>query len=465
MTEYDVAVIGAGPGGYVAAIRAAQAGLKTAIIDKRWLGGVCLNVGCIPSKALLKNAELAHTLRERAKDFGISFDNLTLDYGAAVKRSRQVSDRLTKGVAFLMKKNAIDVLMGSARLTGKNTISITPSDGAAQEINAKNIILATGAQASAIPGITFDGEKVVSYLEAILQTTLPNSVIIIGAGAIGAEFATVWSSYGAHITLVEMLPRILPLEDEEVSAELSKAFSKRHIDMLTGSKVKSVATTGNGVVVSVDTPEGEKVLEADQALVATGFRPNTADLGLETAGVVLTERKFIQVDEHFATNVRGIYAIGDVTGKLLLAHVASTQALMVVDAITGKNVEPLDYTMVPRATYCQPQVASFGYTEAQAREKGFEVKIGRFNFIANGKSLGLGESAGFIKIVSDAANNKILGAHLIGPEVSELLPELTLAQRNGLTAEDIAHNIHAHPTLSEVILEAAHAVGGQAIHM
>jgi len=465
MSEYDVAVIGAGPGGYVAAIRAAQAGFKTAVIDKRWLGGVCLNVGCIPSKALLKNAELAHTLRERAKDFGITFDNLNLDFSAAVKRSRQVSDRLTKGVGFLMKKNNIDVYMGSARLTGKNSINITLNEGADQEISAKNIIIATGAQASAIPGITFDGEKIVSYQEAILQTTLPGSVIIIGAGAIGVEFATVWSSYGAQVTLVEMLPRILPLEDEEVSAELTKAFTKRHINILAGTKVKSVATTDSGVAVTVITPDGEQTLEADQALVATGFRPNSADLGLEALGVTLTERKFIQVDDHFATSVPGIYAIGDVTGKLLLAHVASTQALQVVDAITGKKIEPLDYTMVPRATYCQPQVASFGLTEAQAREKGFEVKVGRFNFIANGKSLGLGESAGFIKIISDTKDEKILGAHLIGPEVSELLPELTLAQRNGLTAEDIAHNIHAHPTLSEVIMEAAHALSGQAIHM
>ncbi|HWQ45606.1 MAG TPA: dihydrolipoyl dehydrogenase [Longilinea sp.] len=465
MSEYDVVIIGAGPGGYVAAIRSAQVGFKTAIIDKQWLGGVCLNVGCIPSKALLKNAELAHTLRERAKDFGISFENLTLDYGAAVKRSRQVSDRLTKGVSFLMKKNNIDVLMGTARLASKNTINVTASDGTVQEIHTKNIIIATGAQAAAIPGITFDGEKVVSYLEAILQTKLPGSVVIIGAGAIGAEFATIWSSYGTQVTLVEMLPRILPLEDEEISAELSKAFAKRHINMLTGTKVRSVKTTDSGVIVTVDAPDGEKVLEADQALVATGFRPNSADLGLETAGVALTDRKFIQVDDHFATSVPGIYAIGDVTGKLLLAHVASAQALQVIDVIAGKEIEPFNYAMMPRATYCQPQVASFGYTETQAKEKGYDVKVGRFNFIANGKSLGLGESTGFIKIISEAKYGEILGAHLIGPEVSELLPELTLAQRMELTAEDIAHNIHAHPTLSEVIMEAAHAVQGQAIHM
>jgi dihydrolipoamide dehydrogenase len=465
MTEYDLVVIGAGPGGYVSAIRASQLGLKTAIVDKQWMGGVCLNIGCIPSKALLKNAELAHTLRHRAKDFGIAFDNLTFDFSAAVKRSRQVSDRLTKGVGFLMKKNNIDVYMGTAMLKNKNTVQVTGSDGAVQELNAKNIIIATGSYPTPIPGVAMDGKKIVTYKEAILQENLPASVVVIGGGAIGLEFSTVWNSYGSKVTIVEMLPHIAPLEDDEISIELEKAFKKAGIDVLTGHKVLSVEPTGTGVTVKISGADGEKVIEAEQALVAIGFKPNTANLGLEAVGVKLTERGHIAIDDSMATNVPGIYAIGDVTGKFLLAHVASAQGMVAAETIAKHETTKLDYAMMPRATYCQPQVASFGYTEAQAREKGFEIKVGKFPFIANGKSLGLGESAGFAKIITDAKYGEILGAHLIGPEVSELLPELTLAQRMELTAEDIARNVHAHPTLSEVLMEAAHGVSGSPIHI
>ena len=465
MSEYDLVVIGAGPGGYVSAIRASQLGLKTAIIDKQWMGGVCLNIGCIPSKALLKNAELAHTLRDRAKEFGISFDNLQIDYSVAVKRSRQVSDRLTKGVGFLMKKNNIDVYMGTALLKTKTTVQVTAADGKVQDLTAKNILIATGSYSTPIPGVAMDGKKIVSYHEAILQENLPASAIVIGGGAIGLEFSTVWSSFGSKVTIVEMLPHIAPLEDEEVSIELEKAFKRKGITVLTGHRVLSVEATASGVKVKVSSAEGEKVLEAEQALVAIGFKPNTAGLGLETVGVKLTERGHIQIDDSMATSVPGIYAIGDVTGKVLLAHVASAQGMIAAETIAKHETTKLDYIMMPRATYCQPQVASFGYTEAQAKEKGFNIKVGKFPFIANGKSLGLGETVGFAKIITDAKYGEILGAHLIGPEVSELLPELTLAQRMELTAEDIARNVHAHPTLSEVLMEAAHGVDGTPIQI
>jgi dihydrolipoamide dehydrogenase len=467
MTEtYDVVVIGAGPGGYVAAIRAAQLGQKTAIIEKQWLGGVCLNVGCIPSKALLKNAEVAHTLRERGKEFGFSFENLDLDFSVAVKRSRQVSGRLVKGVGFLMKKNKIDVYMGTARLDAPGTVSVTDAEGEVRSLSARDIIVATGASTLVPPAWNVDGEKVVTYIEAITQERLPESVVIIGAGAIGVEFATVWNSYGSEVTLVEMLPHLVPLEDEEVSLELEKAFKKNGINYLLGHQVEAVEATKTGVRVQVSDAEGElQTLEAEQALVAIGFRPNSAGLGLEELGVEISERGFIQVDERMATNVPGIWAIGDVTGKLMLAHVGSAMGIVCAENIAGAETVTLDYEMMPRATYCQPQVASFGLTEAQAVERGYEVKIGRFPFQANGKALGLGDHAGWVKLVVDEKYGEILGAHMVGPEVTELLPELTLAHLMELTPAEIARNVHAHPTLSEVLMEAAHMAEGAAIHI
>ena len=465
MEEFDVVVIGAGPGGYVAAIRAAQLGMTVAIVDKQWLGGVCLNVGCIPSKALLKNAEVAHTLRERGKEFGFSFENLQLDYAAAVKRSRQVSDRLTRGVGFLMKKNNITVIMGTAKIDPSGQVIVKETEGNIRELTAKDIIVATGSHPSSIPGVEVDGEKVLTYQHAILQEKLPASVIIIGAGAIGLEFATLWNAYGSQVTMVEMLASIAPLEDAEVSAELAKAFSKRGIVMHVKTRVKSVEATPNGVKVTVEGEDGIKILEAEQALVATGFKPNTADLGLEELGVELTERKFIVVEDDMSTSVEHVWAIGDVTGELLLAHVASRQGIICAEAIALEEIEPINYLYVPRATYCYPQVASFGLTEAQARERFESVKVGKFPFQAMGKALGLGDYAGFVKIVMDGMDDTILGAHMIGPEVSELLPELTLAQQNGMTVEDIARNIHAHPTLSEALMEAAESALGRAIHL
>jgi len=466
MTQsYDVIVIGAGPAGYVAAIRASQLGKKTAIVDKRWLGGVCLNVGCIPSKALLRNAEIAHILRERANDFGFSFDNLKLDYPAAVNRSRQVSERLVKGVGFLMKKNNISIHMGTARLTSPEVVTVTDAEGKNTELNAKNIIIATGASTAVPAAWKVDGDKIVTYLEAILQEKLPGKAIIIGAGAIGMEFATIWNSYGVDVTVVEMLPHLLPLEDEEAAAEVNKAYVRRGVKVLAGTRVESLETTEMGVKVAVSDADGSKVLEGEQALVAIGFKPNSKDLGLEELGVELSERGFIGIDDRMETNIPGIWAVGDVTGKLMLAHVGSAQGIVCAENIAGVDTVVLEYEFMPRATYCQPQVASFGLTESQAKERGYTVKVGRFPFQANGKALGLGDYAGWAKIIVDEKYGEILGATLVGPEVTELLPELTLAHNMELTPAEIGRNIHAHPTLSEVLMEAAHAAEGKPIHI
>ncbi len=459
--QFDIIVIGAGPAGYVAAIRAAQLKQKVAIVDKQWLGGVCLNIGCIPSKSLLKNAEVAHTLRERGKEFGFSFENLKLDYSVALKRSRSNSDRLTKGVGFLMKKNNITVIMGEAKFKTKDTLMVIEKDGKGAEIKAKNIIVATGASAAMLPGVTVDGKKIVTYVEAILQETLPKSAVIVGGGSIGTEFATIWNSYGVDVTIIELLPRILPREDEEISKDLTKELTKRGIKIKTDVKFESIAVAGDKVKVKLP---GE-TLEVDQVLVATSFMPNSRGLGLEQVGVKIDQRGFVEINEKMQTNVPGIWAIGDVTGKLMLAHVGSAMGIVCAENIAGAETITLDYEMMPRATYCQPQVASFGLTEAQAKERGYNIKIGRFPFQANGKALGLGDYAGWVKIVMDEKYGEILGAHMIGPEVTELLPELTLARMMELTPHEIARNVHAHPSLSEVLMEAAHGASGTPIHI
>lgn len=464
MKQFDVIVLGAGPGGYVAAIRASQLGLKTAIVDKKWLGGVCLNEGCIPSKALLHNAEIAYTLRSNAKEYGISFDKLELDYSAAFKRSRQVSQRLTKGVAFLMKKNKIEVFEGTGKLAGKGKVVVELNAGGQEEIEARDIILSTGAHATVVPGMEPDGEKVLDFSQAIMIEKLPKSAVIIGGGAIGVEFATIWSGYGVDVTIVEMLPHILPNEDEEAAAELVKAFKKRDVKVMAGTRVLSVNKNKTGTSVVVENEKGKEALEADITLVAVGFKPNSQGIGLEEAGVELDKRGFVQIDDRMATNVPGIWAIGDLTGKLLLAHTASTQGQICAENIAGLEARKLDYRMIPRAVFSDPQVASFGYTETQAKEAGFDVKVGRFNFMASGKALGLGQGTGFAKIITDAKYGELLGATLVGPEVSELLPELVLAQGNELTVEEIARAVHIHPTLSEAIMEAAEAAHGQSIH-
>ncbi len=461
---YDVIIIGAGPAGYVCAIRAAQLGLKTAIVDKMWMGGICLNVGCIPSKSLLKNAEVAELLRHRGADFGFSFDNLKLDYPAAVKRSRQVSNRLTKGVEGLMKKNKVDVHMGTAVVQSASAVEVTDKDGNKKTLEGKNIVVATGARASMIPGVVADGKQVLTYWEAILQETLPKSAIVIGSGAIGVEFSTIWNSYGVKVTVVEMLPTLVPLEDEEIGKELGKQFTKAGITVKTGTRVEKIEAAPGGVKVNVSAGGAPETLEAEQVLVAIGTRPNSENLGLEALGVKI-ERGFIQVDDQLQTNVPGVYAIGDVTGKLMLAHVGSAQGIVCAENIAGHPTVALDYNAMPRATYCHPQVASFGLTEKQAREQGYEVKVGKFPFQANGKALGMHDYAGFVKIVTDAKYGEILGAHLIGPEVTELLPELTLAHMMELTADEIARNVHVHPSLSETLMETAHGLVGGYIHI
>lgn len=464
MSTYDLVVIGAGPGGYVCAIRAAQLGLKTAVVEKKWLGGVCLNIGCIPTKAILKNAKVAYLLRERGTEFGFSFKDLKLDYSVAVQRSRQISRRLSKGVEFLLKKNGIEVIKGQAKIDQTGIIIVTDKDGQDQQLSYGNVVIATGARSNQIPGIDIDGERILDYESAILQKRLPESIVIIGGGAIGTEFATIWNAYGVDVTIVEMLPRLLPLEDKEISSELTKAYQKRGINVMTGYRVESLNKEGENVVVSVSTTDNQEILEAEQVLVAIGFKANVENIGLEQIGVKLSDQGFVSIDERMATNIEGVKAIGDVTGKLLLAHVASAQGVICAESSAGKVPKGLKYRMIPRVTYSHPQVASFGYSQSEAEEAGYQIEIGKFSFIANGKALGLGEQAGFIKILVDKEYGDILGAHMIGPDVSELLPELTLAYQAELSIEDIANNIHAHPTLSEVVMEAAHAIGGKAIH-
>jgi dihydrolipoyl dehydrogenase len=461
-SHFDVVVLGAGPGGYVAAIRAAQLGLKTAIVEEKYWGGVCLNVGCIPSKALLRNAELAHTFTADAKLFGISGD-VTFDYGAAFTRSRKVADGRVKGVHFLMKKNSITEFDGRGTFTDAHTLKVALGSGGEDEVTFDNCIVATGSQTRLLPGTELS-ERVVTYEEQIMTDALPGSIIIAGAGAIGVEFAYVMANYGVDVTIVEYLDRLVPLEDEEVSAELARRYKKLGIKALTSTRVDAIDDSGGSVKVTVTRGDKQETLEADKVLQAIGFSPRVEGYGLDAAGVELTERGAVAIDGLMRTNVDSIYAIGDVTAKLMLAHNAEAMGIVAAEAIAGVETMEIDYVMVPQATYCQPQIASFGYTEAQARELGREIKVAKFPFAANGKAHGLGESGGFVKIVADAEYGEFLGAHLVGPDVVELLPELTLAQKWDLTAAEVARNIHAHPTLSEAVKEAVHGIAGHMIN-
>lgn len=463
MNKYDIAIIGAGPGGYVAAIRAAQLGLRTALVEEEHLGGVCLNWGCIPTKALLRNAEVV-SLLEKGREFGFTLSNVELDFPAGVDRSRKVSERLVKGVGFLMRKNDVDVIEGRGMLRSAGAVEVDLKEGGTRTLEVDNVIIATGARARTIPGIEPDSDRILTYRGAVVLRDLPESVVVVGAGPIGMEFAHVWNSYGTKVTLVEMLPRVLPLEDEEVSQEVERSFKRRGVRMMTSTRVQDAHITGEGVRVTVAADDGpEEVLEAERALIAIGVQPNTENIGLEAAGVD-TERGNLVVDDHMCTNVPGIYGIGDVTGRMALAHVASAQGIIAVEVIAGEEPKPLDYDAIPRCTYCQPQVASFGLTEAQATETGRKIMVGQFPFRPNGKALALDEREGFAKIVADATTGEILGAHLVGPEVTELLPELVLARTWELTPDEIARTVHAHPTLSEVLMEAAHDVFGKPIH-
>jgi dihydrolipoamide dehydrogenase len=463
VTHYDVVVLGAGPGGYVAAIRAAQLGLNTAIVEPKYWGGVCLNVGCIPSKALLRNAELAHIFTKDAKTFGISGE-ATFDYGVAFDRSRKVAEGRVAGVHFLMKKNKITEINGYGRFTDANTLSVELNDGGTETVTFDNAIIATGSSTRLVPGTSLS-KNVVTYEEQILSRELPKSIVIAGAGAIGMEFAYVMKNYGVDVTIVEFLPRALPNEDADVSKEIEKQYKKLGVKVLTGTKVESIDDDGSTVTVVVSKDGKTEEIKADKVMQAIGFAPNVEGYGLEAAGAALTDRKAIGIDDYMRTNVPHIYAIGDVTGKLQLAHVAEAMGVVAAETIAGAETLALgDYRMMPRATFCQPQVASFGLTEEQARDEGYDVKVAKFPFTANGKAHGLADPTGFVKVIADAKYGELLGAHLIGPDVSELLPELTLAQKWDLTVNELTRNVHTHPTLSEALQECFHGLAGHMIN-
>ncbi|WP_294945644.1 dihydrolipoyl dehydrogenase [uncultured Microbacterium sp.] len=466
MPHFNVVVLGAGPGGYVAAVRAAQLGQSVAIIEEKYWGGVCLNVGCIPSKALLKNAEIAHTLKHKADFFGITGE-FSLDFGTAWDRSRVVADGRVKGIHYLMKKNKVTEFEGRGTFTGPKAISVAKSDGSTEEVTFDNVIIATGSTVRLLPGVTLS-ENVVTYEEQILTRDLPNSIVIVGAGAIGMEFAYVMTNYGVKVTIIEFLDRALPNEDADVSKEIAKQYKNLGVDILVSTKVESVVDSGDTVTVTyTDNKSGAQgSIEADKVLMSIGFAPRVEGFGLENTGVKLTERGAIEIDDFMRTNVEGIYAIGDVTAKLQLAHVAEAQGVVAAETIGGAETMALgDYRMMPRATFCSPQVASFGYTEAQYKETGREYKVATFPFMANGKAHGLGEPVGFVKLIADAEHLELVGGHLIGPDVSELLPELTLAQKWDLTALELARNVHTHPTLSEALQEAFHGLAGHMINL
>ncbi|MFF2204904.1 dihydrolipoyl dehydrogenase [Streptomyces sp. NPDC058145] len=464
--RFDVVVLGAGPGGYVAAVRAAQLGKRVAVVEEKYWGGVCLNVGCIPSKALLRNAELAHIFTREAKTFGIKVDGqVSFDFGEAFRRSRKVADGRVKGVHYLMKKNGITEFDGRGTFLDPHTLEVAGYDGSTRTIGFDHCVIATGATPKLLPG-TRRTSRVVTYEEQILAEELPQSIVIAGAGAIGVEFAYVLHNYGVKVTIVEFLDRMTPLEDAEVSAELARQYRKLGIDVLTSTRVDAIDESGPRVRVTVTAKDGsQQVLEADKVLQAIGFAPNIEGYGLDKAGVRVTERGAIDVDGRCRTSVPHIFAIGDVTAKLMLAHAAEAMGIVAAETLADAETMELDYAMIPRATYCQPQVASFGYTEAQARELGHEVKVAKFPFSANGKSHGLGDATGFVKLISDAKYGELLGGHLIGPDVTELLPELTLAQQWDLTVHEVARNVHAHPTLGEAVKEAVHGLAGHMINM
>lgn len=465
-THFDVLVLGAGPGGYVAAIRAAQLGKKVAVVEEKYWGGVCLNVGCIPSKALLKNAELAHVLTHEKAKYGIEGD-ATMAFGPTHKRSRQVSGGIVKGVHFLMKKNKITEIDGWGTLTGAvdggQGVEVKDKDGNVTSYTCTDLIVAAGAKTRLIPGTSLS-ERVVTYEEQILTDQLPGSIIIAGSGAIGVEFAYVLKNFGVEVTIVEFLDRMVPTEDADVSKELLKHYKKLGVDVRLSTKVESIEDSGDQVSVTVSKDGQQEVLKADKVMQAIGFAPRVEGYGLEAAGVELTERGAIAVDGRGRTNVEHVYAIGDVTGKMMLAHAAEAMGIVAAETIAGAETMEIDFDMIPRATYCQPQVASFGYSEQQAKDKGYDVKTSTFPFSANGKAQGLGDAVGFVKVVADAEHNEIIGAHLIGPDVTELLPVLTLAQQWDLTADEVARNVFAHPTLGESVKEAVHGIAGHMIN-
>jgi dihydrolipoamide dehydrogenase len=463
VTHYDVVVLGAGPGGYVAAIRAAQLGRTTAVVEPKYWGGVCLNVGCIPSKALLRNAELAHIFNKEAKTFGISGE-VTFDFGAAYDRSRKVAEGRVAGVHFLMKKNKITEIHGYGRFTDAHTLDVELNEGGTETVTFDDVIIATGSSTRLVPGTSLS-KNVVTYEELILTRELPESIVIAGAGAIGIEFGYVLKNYGVDVTIVEFLPRALPNEDVDVSKEIEKQYKKLGVKILTGTKVESIADDGSVVTVTVSKDGKTDEIKTQKVLQAIGFAPNVNGFGLDKLGVALTDRKAIGITEYMRTNVDHVYAIGDVTGLLQLAHVAEAQGVVAAETIAGAETLTLgDYRMLPRATFCQPNVASFGLTEQQARDEGYDVVVAKFPFTANAKAHGVGDPSGFVKLVADAKHLELLGGHLVGHDVSELLPELTLAQKWDLTANELARNVHTHPTMSEALQECFHGLTGHMIN-
>ncbi len=463
--HFDVVVLGAGPGGYVAAIRASQLGKNVAVVEDKYWGGVCLNVGCIPSKALLRNAELSHILQHEKDLFGITGD-VSMDFKPTHVRSRKVSEGIVKGVHYLMKKNKITEVDGWGTLTGATSMDVALKKGGTEQLTFDSLIIATGATTRLIPGTELS-RRVVTYEEQILDADLPGSIVIAGSGAIGVEFAYIMKNFGVDVTIVEFLDRMVPTEDVEISKELFKHYKKLGVKVMLKTKVESIDDSGDKVKVTVSPADGgdSQVIETDKVMQAIGFAPRVEGFGLEAAGVKLTDRGAVAIDDFGRTNVDNVYAIGDCTGKLMLAHTAEAMGVVAAETIAGAETMAVSFDFIPRATYCQPQVASFGYSEAQAKEKGYDVKVAKFPFSANGKAQGLGDGIGFVKIVADAKYNEILGAHMIGPDVTELLPALTLAQRWDLTADEVARNVFAHPTLSEAVKEAVEGIAGHMINL
>jgi len=461
--NFDALIIGGGPGGYTAAIRAAQLGMTTGIVERDRLGGVCLNWGCIPTKALLRNAEILQTFR-RADEWGITVENLKYDFSKIIRRSRGIAERVSKGVEYLMKKNKIDYLKGNARIVAPGAAEISAEGKTAETVKAKHMILSTGARPRGLPGVLFDRIRIISSTDAMAMTRQPKSMIIIGAGAIGIEFAYFYNALGTRVTLVEMMSSILPIEDRELTRMLESSLKKQGIEILTEARVEGVKMNPGDLTVSVSTSDGKKELRGDAALVAIGVQGNVENLGLEELGVAV-EKAQIKVDEHYRTNVSGIYAIGDVIGPPWLAHVASAEGVHCVEAIAGKNPEPIDYTSIPGCTYCQPQLASVGLTEEKAKEQGHELKIGRFPFRPLGKAVAISETEGMVKLIFDTKYGELLGAHILGSDATEMIGELVVAKRLETTGPQLFHAIHAHPTLGEAIMEAAAAAYGEAINI
>jgi dihydrolipoamide dehydrogenase len=461
--DYDVIVIGSGPGGYVAAIRASQLGLKTAVVEKESLGGICLNWGCIPTKALLKSAQVFEYLNHSA-DYGINVTGGDVDFDAVIKRSRGVADGMSKGVQFLMKKNKIDVITGTGKLKSKGVVEVKNNDGTVKEYKAKHIILATGGRSRELPNLKQDFKKVIGYRQAMVLPKKPASMIVVGSGAIGIEFAYFYNAIGTKVTVVEYLDNVVPLEDEEVSKTLARILKKQGINIMTGSNVEAVDTSGDGCKVTVKTAAGTEILEAEIVLSAVGISTNIEGIGLEENGVK-TDRGKVLVDDFYRTNVEGVYAIGDIVKGQALAHVASAEGIICVEKIAGLKPEPLDYNNIPGCTYCSPEIASVGYTEKAAKDAGYEIKVGKFPFSASGKASAAGAKDGFVKLIFDAKYGELLGAHMIGNNVTEMIAEIVSARKLETTGHEIIKTVHPHPTMSEAIMEAAAEAYGECIHL